>query len=202
MNLSVKEKIKLAIICLLEAISAYILIIVPLEYFLTEYFSIFRYITTDIKTYIFLAILLVILSINYSFRIKAQFNKIFMAFVLILAVGSGFGYRKYLNYYGELQEFPKIYKISKNYGFQGTIINIEGKNFGPAWQPGKVYVKEPILRPDQKVLEFTIKSWSSDLVVVEQPVPENFFKGQLYLQKFNTKESNPKDFEIRSINLL
>jgi len=189
-------------ICLLETISAYILIIVSLEYFLTEYFLVFRYITADIKTYIFLAILLVIFSMNYIFRTKAQFNRILIAFILILTVGLGFGYKKYLNYYGELQQFPKIYKISKNYGFQGTIINIEGKNFGPTWQPGKVYVKDLFLRPDRQAFEFMVKFWSPDLVIVEQPVPERFFKGQLYLQKFNDKESNPKDFEITNPNLL
>jgi hypothetical protein len=202
MALSAKEKIKLAIICLLEAISVYILIIVPIEYFLTEYFLVFKYISGDIKTYIFLAILLIILWLNYIFRNKFQFNKIFMTAVLILTVGLGFGYKRYLSYYGWLQTYPKIFNLSHDWGIQRSFISIEGKNFGPTWQPGKVYIKDNLLRSDNQNMEFIIKFWSPDLVIIEQPVPERFFKGQLYLQKFNGRESNPKDFEIKDPSFL
>ncbi len=183
-----KEKIKTAIVSILETIIFYILIITPAEYFLTERFLVFPFLSSDIKTFIFIAILVIIFVINYFSEPPKKFSRLFIIIVFVLAGFSGFGYKKYLNYYGELQTYPKIYSISQEWGIQAVLVNIEGKNFGPTWQPGWVFVDE---------VEFRIVYWSPYLIVAEQPVSPKFFKGKLYLKDANNKISNGRDFEIR-----
>lgn len=193
MNLPFWEKIKTAVVSILEAVIFYILVVVPTEYFLTEHFLVFPFLSSDIKTFIFFAILIIIFVINYFAEPPRKFSWLFIIIVFVLAGFSGFGYKKYLNYYGELQTYPKVYEISQNWGIQAVLVNIEGKNFGPTWQPGRVFVDN---------IEFKIKFWSPFLVVAEQPVPSKFLKGKLYLQNFENKRSNPVDFEIKDPEFL
>lgn len=187
MNL-LKERIKTTVISLLEAVVSYILVVVPTEYFLTERFLILPNLSPNIKTFIFFAILVIIFIINYFSELPKRYNWFFIISVFLLTCLSVFGYRKYLNYYAELQTFPKIYHISQKWGIQAIIVNIEGKNFGSTWRPGEVFVDD---------VEFNIKYWSPFLVVAEQPVPPKFFKGKLYLKDNNNRVSNSRDFEIR-----
>ena len=188
MNL-LKERIKTTVISLLEAVVSYILVVVPTEYFLTERFLILPNLSPNIKTFIFFAILVIIFIINYFSELPKRYNWFFIISVFILTCLSVFGYRKYLNYYAELQTFPKIYHISHEWGIQASLINIEGKNFGPTWQSGRVFVNE---------IEFMVTYWSPYLIIAEQPVPPRFFKGKLYVQDFENKRSNGRDFEIKN----
>jgi hypothetical protein len=193
MNLPFGEKIRTAVVSILEAIVFYILIVIPTEYLLTEHFSIFPFLSPDVKTFIFIAALTIIFVINFFSMLPRRFSWLFFGVVCILTVLSGFGYKKYLNYYGELQTYPKIYDVSHNWGVQATLISIEGKNFGPTWEPGRVFVDN---------LEFRVMYWSPFLIVVEQPVPPKFFKGKLYVQDAENRRSNGWRFEIKDPDLL
>lgn len=188
MNLPFWEKIKTAVISILEAVIFYILVVIPAEYFLTERFLVFPFLPPDVKTFIFIAILTIIFVINFFSIPPKRFSWLFFIIVFILTGLSAFGYKKYLNYYGELQTYPKIYSVSHEWGIQASLINIEGKNFGPTWQPGRVFVNE---------IEFRVIFWSPYLVVAEQPIPSGFFKGKLYVQDFDNKRSNGWEFEIK-----
>jgi hypothetical protein len=193
MNLPFGEKIRTAIVSILETIIFYILVVIPTEYLLTEYFSVFPFLSPDVKTFIFIAALTIIFVINFFSMPPKRFNWFFFSVVFILAVLSGFGYKKYLNFYGELQAYPKIYDTSHNWGVQATLINIEGKNFGPTWNPGRVFVDN---------LEFRVMYWSPFLIVAEQPVPPKFFKGQLCVRDAENRKSNDWRFEIKDPDLL
>jgi len=188
MNLPLKEKIKTIAISILEAIFLYILIIVPAEYFLTERFSVFPFLSPDVKTFIFFVVLVIIFTVNYFSQPPKKYSWLFILTVFILTGLSVFGYKKYLIYYAELQNYPKIYSVSEDWGIQASLIIIEGKNFGPTWQPGRIFVDN---------FELRIKYWSPCLVVAEQPVPPKFFKGNLYLQDSKNRRSNGRDFEIK-----
>jgi len=192
MNL-LKEKIKIAVVSLLEAITFYILVVVPIEYFLTERFLVFPFLSSDVKTFVFIAILVIIFVINFFSIPPKRFSWFFFSIVFILTGLSAFGYKKYLNYYDELQAYPKIYNISHEWGIQASLINIEGKNFGPTWQTGWVFVNE---------VELRVIYWSPCLIVAEQPVPSEFFKGELYVLGFDNKKSNGREFEIKDPALL
>jgi len=193
MNLPFWEKIKTAVVSILEAIIFYILVVIPTEYLLTEYFSVFPFLSSDVKTFIFIAALTIIFVINFFSIPPRRFNWLFFIIIFVLTSLSTFGYKKYLNYYGELQTYPKIYNVSHDWGIQASLINIEGKNFGPTWQSGRVFVDN---------LEFRVMYWSPFLIVAEQPVPPKFLKGKLYIQDFDNKKSNGWRFEIKDPGLL
>jgi len=193
MNLSFWEKLKTTFVSILETIFLYILIVIPAEYFLTEYFSVFPFLSGDIKTAIFIVILTIVFVINYFSVPPKKFSWLFFIIVFILTGSSFFGHKKYLKYYNELQSYPKIYNVSDEWGVQASLISIEGKNFGPTWQPGLVFVDK---------IEFRVMYWSPFLIVAEQPVPPKFFKGKLYVQDANNKRSNGWSFEIKDPDLL
>ena len=194
---TLEKQIKTLVVSILETIVLYILIVVPLEYLLTEYFLIIPYLSNNIKTSIFLVLLTVIFLIRYLRGFSKEYHPLFILLIFLLTGLSVFGYREYRRFYEQLQTYPKIYKISRNWGIQGVLVNIEGKNFGPTWQPGKVYVDD---------IEFIVKYWSPSLIVVEQPVPPRFFKGNLYVKlfgdDFESKVSNMIDFEIKNPDFL
>jgi len=66
-------------------------------------------------------------------------------------------------------------------------VEIEGKNFGPVWQPGEVKVDD---------LQFEIKSWSEERIETVQPVPNRFWKGNLYVINNYGQKSNSFEYEI------
>lgn len=170
---------------ILETIIVYIIFIILLEYTLTEKFLVFPAISSFFKTAIFLIFLFVFLIIIYwkNFRIREAYW-IILVFLTFLSL---FIYQKYNLFYTELQKYPKIFKISSNWGIQGTKIEILGKNFGPEWLPGEVKVGD---------LKFIVKYWSPGKIIIEQPVPSKFFKDKLYVENYYGCRSNLVDFEV------
>jgi len=71
-------------------------------------------------------------------------------------------------------------------------IEIDGKNFGPAWKKGRVFVDD---------FEFRVEAedWSDEKIIAEQPVPprSHYFKGKMYVIKENGEKSNELPFNIR-----
>jgi hypothetical protein len=188
-----------ALLVVAQTIIFYLLLIIPAEYLLTEKFLVLKHISSSQKTFLLLAVFLAVFLVNYfSRRVKKIGAKFWPVFFAALIVGL-FVNRAYTDFYQRLQEEPKIYRILSswavvgepkeiNWSMVGMEIIIDGKNFGPAWQPGKVFVDG---------LEFQIKEWGEEKIIAIQPHPPRFFKGGLYVQKYNGRESNRLPFEIR-----
>jgi len=172
----------------LESIIAYVFLIMSLEYLLTEYFLITPYISGVWKTALFIFLLIVFVLVYYFRNQGRKASRKKILFLIFLTFVSLLVFREYRRFYDFLQQFPKIYKISSSWGIQGIEIKIEGKNFGPTWQPGKVFVDE---------VEFIVKEWSPNLIVAEQPVPPCFKKGNLRVISNKNTISNGVSFEIK-----
>ena len=197
---SFKKFLLLALLVTAQTIIFYLLLIIPAEYLLTEKFLVLKHISSSQKTFLLLAVFLAVFLVNYfSRRVKKIGAKFWPVFFAALIVGL-FVNRAYTDFYQRLQEEPKIYRILSswavvgepkeiNWSMVGMEIIIDGKNFGPAWQPGKVFVDG---------LEFQIKEWGEEKIIAIQPHPPRFFSGSLYVQKYDGRESNRLPFTIRN----
>jgi len=172
-----------------QTITLYLLIIIPAEYLLTEKYLILKYLHHQQKTLIFLAAFLAVFSLNYFLpKVRKTGERFWPIWVAALVV-SLFVNQAYVGYYNRLQESPKIYSLSSDWSIVGMEIEIEGKNFGPIWQMGRVKVDN---------LELQIKDWTEEKIVVTQPHPPKFFTGRLCVEKDNGKVSNCLPFTIKN----
>lgn len=83
-----------------------------------------------------------------------------------------FGYVQYTQYYRWLQTVPKVASVSKSWAIPGDRIAIEGRNFGPAWQQGRVTVGD---------IELMIVSWTDRRVVAEMVMSERYPTDELII---------------------
>lgn len=174
----------LAINTVLQTIILYILVIVPTEYLLTEHFLLYKQINNQTKTIVLLIIFFLVFIINYFYVKKFKYwLPIVIVFVLSLV-----GFYKYQQFYSALQQIPRIYSLSSDWSIQGKEIVIDGKNFGS-------------VHPDSKVLgdgvEFQIRSWQSDEIVIIGPMTNDYGEHQLYIKLYNGRESEKIPFQFR-----
>jgi len=94
----------------------------------------------------------------------------------------------YSSYSAKRILYPRILAVSKDWSIQGDRIEILGKRFGEISDQGSVKVRDT---------EFMIISWSNNRVVVEQPVPQSFFKSPLILTKSTNQSDQIDIFEIK-----
>ncbi len=104
-------------------------------------------------------------------------------FILGIFTISLFAHQKYSKFYDELQQYPKVKTISKDWGIPGSWVKITGRNFGGEWEPGKVYLGDT---------EMIIKKWGDKEVIFEIPV--NVGRKKMDLKIKNNLELNQKDF--------
>lgn len=189
-NLFTKSRIfPLPLIISLETIIFYLVTIIPIEYLLTEKYFVLKFIYPRQKTTIFLIIFAVVFLANYfrpKFKMMGQRRSLFLVITLFIVL---FTNQTYANFYNRLQETPKIYSLSSDWSIVGMEIEVDGKNFGSAWQMGKVRVDD---------FEFQIKDWTEENIVVIQPHPPQFFTGEFYVEKYDGKISNRLPFTVRS----
>ena len=181
---------KLSIISTLQSISLFLIVIIPLEYLLTEKYCLFKVVSSQTKTIVFLFSFLIVFSLNYFSKNFYKLENKLLPLIVILFFGVLVGNKKYCQYYNSLQQQIKIFKVNdgQNWSIQGMKIKIEGRAFGEAWRPGKVFIGD---------MELFVRSWSADLVIAEQPVPDAFLKGGLYLIRYDGEKSNKIPFRIR-----
>jgi hypothetical protein len=117
----------------------YQLIVGGLEYLTTEKYLIYKYISKEIKTIIFL-IILVVLNLGIKLMRKLTFakwtNYISVAIILFSLIGG----QIYVNFYRDLQQYPKIFSKKPDWSIQGTYITVDGRNFGEPHKPGAVFL--------------------------------------------------------------
>jgi hypothetical protein len=128
-----------------------------------------------------------------SQKLKYISNGKIILFSFLLLILSLIGNELYIRYYDNLQKHPKLYSISKNWGVQGSVIEIDGNNFGATWEQGSVMVDD---------MKFEIKYWSDDKIEAIQPVPDHFWKGNLYVINHHQNSSNTLEYEVFDPNKL
>jgi hypothetical protein len=163
-----------------------ILIYTPLEFRITEIWLLTPQINKYIPTLILITLVLIFNFFNWE-KILSKGRIVIFLFILIFGF-SCFVYYDYRNDKLSLEYLPKIYKISNLWGIQGTVIKIDGVNFLPAWEKGKVLLGEE---------EFHIKSWDDKSIIVEQPVMSRFGNFELYLIRADGLISNKVLFLVR-----
>ncbi len=205
-----KKHIFFAITVGLETFIFYTLFIIPFEYFLTEKYPIMHFISSDLKSIIFLVFFIIFFSLNYSFKkIRLKSEKIIIPLSLLFII-TIFGFKKYTSFYSDLRKGPRIYEVNvvnnhRRWGIQGDKIEIYGTNFGDI-KKGSVYIhdKETTLSPIEQKKEIKndfkleVQVWQNDKIIAEQPVPPKFFRGQLYVVNYQGDESNKLDYQVRN----
>jgi len=176
------------ILIVVETIISSLIIISVSEYLFTEVFYVFRYLKTTTKTEIFLITLVVLFAVNYfSPKIRSIGKKVLPGLVVLLFF-SLLGYKKYRNYYGNLQNEPKIFSISSKWSIQAKRIIIEGKNFGWAHDQSRVVCDDE---------RFLVDSWNPNRIVVSAPLTGNFGTHDLFIHLHNGEESRKIPFEFK-----
>jgi hypothetical protein len=188
-----KRNILFPLVVFLEAFILYLLTIIPAEYLLTEKFLIFPTISAQAKTGLFAAIFFVTFIFNYFNRAVLEKSLKILPVLIILFIIGLFAHRAYSNFYSSLQSRPKIFTISSDWGIQAMPITISGKNFGPAWARGEVYVDD---------VPMIIQDWSEEEIVAKLPVPPRHFRGRLFVIGANGEKSNSYPFEIKNPDFL
>lgn len=168
-------------------ITTFLITVDVFQYLTTEYWWVYDSLNYRYTT-IYLLGLIVIFSFFNLKKWLIKWPKIgFLIITLFLT--TLFFHNQYTHFYNELQQYPKIKKLSKNWGIQGSLVRITGRNFGEPWEPGKVYLDDQ---------EMVIKKWSDKEVVFEVPV---MIPGEKKL-KINNKLDNTKQvlFYFNKIN--
>lgn len=167
------------------ALAVYLILVHSFEYIFTEKFYVLKEISSYQKTFFLLFILLIFSMLSPKLKFKSNNKIIFLSVLLLILtlIGNDF----YTKHYNNLQKIPKIYSINKNWGVQGSVIEIDGNNFGASWQQGKVMVDD---------MEMEIKSWSDEEIKAVQPVPNHFWTGNLYVINHYQNPSNSLKYEV------
>lgn len=160
------------------------------QYLTTEYWWIYDSLNYKYTT-IYLLGLIVIFSFVNMRRWLLKWPKMGVLIVFLFLV-TLFFHNQYTHFYNGLQQYPKIKKLSKDWGIQGSLVRITGRNFGEPWEPGKVYLDDQ---------EMVIKKWSDKEVVFEVPVMVAG-KMKLLITNFNgnTQKSNFIFFKKKDLN--
>ncbi len=168
-----------------QSLFFFLLIIISAEYLLTERFLVLKRIPIRERTLLLLGVFFLIAVMNFRKRKPGKIVVGIWATLLLIMVVANSSYSRY---YQHLQMIPKIFSMSDDWSIQGKSIKIDGINFGQSHQKGAVRVND---------LEFIIKKWSDEEIVIQQPVPERFFSGSLIIEKSDGNVSDPIEFEIR-----
>lgn len=184
----VLKKYGRSLVVVMQALAIALFLIMAAEYLLTEYWLITPHITARQKTWALLIVFGFIFSVQ-QVKKKRQTGLltglIIWSTVLVMALVGNYFYGQY---YQQLQRYPKIFTVSSDWSIQGMKVRIEGKNFGPANEAGQVMVDD---------LQMNNVKWTEQSVLVEQPVPAQYFVGQLVLERADGMTAEGGEFEIK-----
>ncbi len=156
------------------------------QYLTTEYWWLYDSLNYKYTT-IYLLLLIVIFSLVSIKNQLIKWPKINF-FIVGLFLITLFFHNQYTHFYSDLQQYPKIKKLSNDWGIQGSLVRITGKNFGEPHEPGKVYLDGA---------EMNIKKWSDKEVVFEVPVMDKGKKELFIKNKKDNKQKNLLFFEVK-----
>lgn len=188
-----KQDFFLSLVVVAESIFIYVLAIIGFDHFLVEKLFLIKNLTSEIRIFILVGVFLIVFLANFFSEKIFNFGKKSILFLVGAMVLSLFGNQLYKKATYGRSLLPKIYSVTDNWSIQAKRIEIKGKNFGPTWKRGKVFVEN---------LEFNVLYWSEDLVLIEQPVPPEFFQGHLYLVTKEGQISNKINYEVKDPDFL
>ncbi len=172
----------------MQTIIVYVAVMMPLEYLLTEPLLIIPEISEFYKKIFLFSLFSSIFILNFFIdRISGFFSSSIFALITIFFISLAV-FKIYNIHYKQLQQIPHIFDISQDWSIQGTLVKIEGKNFGYEYQPGQVMVNNT---------EMIIRQWSDQEIIFQQPVLDEFFDGNLMVKSFNGNLSKPIEFQIK-----
>lgn len=168
----------------------YFVLYLPIEYYFTEIQLSFSKIPPLINT----GVLCLFLSIANLFDFKNIIKSKGKTILLILFIFISFIYYGYYLQTKVKHEYvPKIISVYPTRFIQGQLIEIDGLNFGPIYDKGKVIINET---------EFIAKEWDDKKIIIEAPVPDKFGTFYLYVKTKDGKVSNQIPIEILNPNYL
>lgn len=188
MPLISKNSFIFPIIISLETILVYIFTVTITEYFYTYKNCQFQSsLDNNYRTLILFIIFTIVLTLNLLIK-KIRLNSNLAIIILLIISSLSIISNKTINsiFVKKFKEIT-ICALSTSWGIQGKEIIIYGQNFSPEWQPGQVLVNDFPLR---------VLNWTESKIIVEQPVPNSYFKGELFVVNFDGQKSNSKPFEI------
>lgn len=165
----------------------FFLVVDSYEYLTTEYWWI-QDSGNYIHNTIFLFVLILLMSLFDWENINKR-HKNFKFVVTILFVLTIIAHKQYSAYYEDLQKYPKLASISKDWGTTGSWVKLEGRNFGEVYEEGKVYLDDE---------EMIIKKWTNKEIIFEVPIRD--IRGEHQLRIVNKHEREQKEevrFEVR-----
>lgn len=160
--------------------------------------DIYQYLTTEVwwlwdeidnaQTSLYFLFLIVIFSIA-PFRKVFIKNHMFVYFIILFFTIILILHKNYTDFYNEIQQYPKIRKISKEWGMPGSWVKISGTNFGEESEPGSVFLSSK---------EMIIKKWSDKEIIFEVNMEAGAGYHDLKILNNNKKQQNQSyKFEIR-----
>lgn len=184
MKIKFLNNIRQYIFSALLGLSLYFVLFLPIEYYLTEIQLSVSKVPSVINTVILFSFLL----IANLFNLKNLINGRRRTVLAILFFSISFAYYGYYHQIKLSREYlPKIIKVSPTRFIQGEFIEIDGTNFGPTYNKGKVIINES---------EFIAKDWNDNKIIIESPVPDKFGTYYLYVKTKEGKISNQIPIEI------
>jgi hypothetical protein len=185
---NIENTISFSFITAIETIILYLLVIIPAEFLLTEKYLVFKWVKPKYKVLVFFGCFIIVFFVNHFMEKIFQTARSFFAPLLLIFLLLLIGNYKYQEFYDYRQKFPRIYSISSDWSIQGMEVTINGKNFGSPIEQGSVFVND---------FKMNIEKWTNKEIVFEQPVPDNFFTGELYVEKENNKQTRKIEFTIK-----
>jgi len=178
------DNIRQYVFTALIGLSLYFILFLPLEYYLTEIQLSVGKLDPLINTGVLFLFLLIANLFNFNNIIKGK-GKIILTILFISISFIYYGY--YLQIKAKREYNPKIISVFPTRFIQAELIEIDGENFGPIHNKGKVIINET---------EFIAKEWDDNKIVVESPVPDKFGIYYLYVKTKEGKISNQIPIEI------
>ncbi len=98
-------------------------------------------------------------------------------------------HRQYTVFYDQLQQYPRVKGLSKEWGIAWSYVKVTGRNFGGEWEPGKVYLGEA---------EMIVRKWTPTEIIFE--IAAEAEVGEQELRVVNSHEQSQQQqviFEVR-----
>lgn len=172
-------------------ITVYNVLIIPIEYYLTNIALVVYTIQPHIN--ILIIILMIFLANMFnSAKLNLRRNRYIVAILLLGFINIIFFKFSHKKNLFSLDD-PLIYEYFPRKGYQAEIIKIKGKNYFPTWQKGKVLINNK---------ELNVISWTENLIIAEQPVLGEFGVFGLEVVRGDGKRSNKVYYKVENPSFL
>ena len=155
------------------------------EYILVDKYFVLYSIDWKVKTmyFVFLLTLFAFLESAEVFsKFRAKLLYTLFLFIISLAV-----FRIQSINHNKIINTPFIKSVNYTKVIQGDLIEVRGRGFGEIWKERKIYIGD---------IELIAKIWEDNLIIAEIPVPQKFYKDNLFINGSLKESSNSIEIEI------